>query len=122
MDEKNYEVMIECRSEKENVSLGFGFAITEEEYRKAVIFDSSNIGIGLSDSYHENYFEFEPGIEKAKQLFAIGQYSSLREAAFDVFGHFALRFEVDDAERDFSYEYDVDEGMYSLLDELLRWD
>ena len=122
MEEKNYTVMIVCGSEKEDVSLGFGFVITEEEYNKGVIFDSSNIDIGLSDAYHECYFEFEPGVEKAKQLFATGQYSSLQEAAFSVFGHFALHFEVDDVERAFSYEYDVDEGMYSLLDELLRWD
>lgn len=112
--------MVVCGSEKEAVSLGFGFVITEEEYNKGVIFDSSNIDIGLSDAYHECYFEFEPGVEKAKQLFATGQYSSLQEAAFGVFGHFTLSLYVEKIEYPFSYEYDIDEGMYSLLDELLR--
>ena len=106
-----------CFSEKEDVSLGFGFGISEEDKVNKWISEPGDIAIGISDSYYELYFEFEPGINKAKKLVEDGYFSSIRDALLEVFGHFRLSFSVDGIDEEFDYDFDVDECMFDLLEE-----
>ena len=119
MEEKKIEVNAECYSEKTDLYVGFGAEISETSIRDGRIEDTSWIDIGIGDSYWENYFEFEPKIAKAKQMAEMGRFKTFREALFDTFGHFNLRFEVNGVKTDLRYNYDVDGEMYEMLEETI---
>ena len=110
------EINAVCFSEKAEGSLGFGFSISETDYNNARISDAEELYIGISDSYWENWSEFEPGVLEAKKMVDEGLYSKAKEALFEVFGHFELYFEIDEVEKHFDYEFDTDELMYTLLE------
>ncbi len=113
------EIMLDvvCYSEKEDVSLGFGFGISENEKENKRIDEPGDIAIGISDSYYELYCEFEPGINKAKELIKEGRCSSVDEALREVFGHFELRFSINGVDEEFEYDFDVDECVFDVIKE-----
>lgn len=104
----------ECFSNKQDNSLGFEFT-AEADNLNEYLTDAWWIDVGIRDSFWELYFEFEPGAEKAKQLFAEGKCSDFKSALTEVFGHFELRYKVNGKEEDLSFEIDPDEIMYDLL-------
>ena len=121
--EDNYvEIDAVCFSEKEDSSLGFGFCIDKQEYSDGMMLDEGEIHIGVSDSYWENWAEFVPGIEKARNMVKDGHYSVVRDALFAVFGHFKLSFSVNGIEKDFDYNYNVDEAIYPMIEGTYMWD
>ena len=116
MDENEIMLEVGCYSEKEEAGFTFGFSISKEEKENKCISDPMDIVIGISDSYFELWFEFEPGIEKARKLIREKRYSNAKDALFDVFGHFKLEFAIDGTEEEFSYDLDVDECVFELLE------
>ncbi len=118
MDEDKMVMLdVVCFSEKENVSLIFGFEIAKIEADNRRLSDTNDLAIGICDSYWELWEEFYPGIGKAKKLFDEGRFATARESLFNVFGHFGLKFSIDDVELDFDCEFDADECMYELLEQ-----
>lgn len=117
MEDNVIELDVVCYSEKEDVSLGFGFSISEEERVNKRIDESGDIAIGISDSYYELYSEFEPGINKAKKLIEDRLCSSVDDALREVFGHFELSFSIDGVDEDFEYDLDVDECVFDVIKE-----
>ncbi len=115
MEESEIMLDVVCYSEKEEVSLGFGFCISEEERENKRIDEFGDIATGISDSYYELYFEFEPGINKAKKLIEERHCSSIDDALREVFGHFELSFSIDGVDEEFEYDFDVDECVFRLL-------
>ena len=111
---KEIEISAYCYSEKEDAGIGFGFSCDEGDSMNAL--DTELIEIGLSESFWENYFEFEPGIEKAKQLLIDNQNLTLREALFAVFGHFAIVYTIGEEESELNLDINVDEVMYKMLE------
>ena len=61
------QIMACCYSEKEDVSIGFGTSFDSDSELLDEL-DTEWIDVGMSESFWENHFEFEPGIEKAKKL------------------------------------------------------
>ncbi len=114
MDSREIEIWICLSSEKESVSLSWGVSYNPEEDPDGPgtdwLFDGTD-----GESFWENYSDFEPGIEKAKQLIELNPSLSFRQALFEVFGHFSVSYEVDGVEKDLGYNIDADEVMYSLL-------
>lgn len=86
---------VTCFSEKADVSIGFGFEPDGEYATEAHSTIDDLISEGAADAFWENYDEFTPGIEKAKQLLNDEAFPSFREALFEVFEHFAFSFEND---------------------------
>ena len=112
----NYvEIWAHCYSEKENVSISFGISVDAsvsiDEFN-----DTEWIDEGMSDSFWENYYEFEPGIEKANALLDNNPSLTLKEALFNVFGHFSISYEMDGKEIKLNFDINADEGMYYLLE------
>lgn len=114
MDDREIEIMAYCSSEKESASIGFGVSYTLKDHPDGPGMDW--IGEGFADSFWENYYEFEPGIERAKQLMQMNPEMSFREALFKVFGKFSVTYEVDGVEKNLSYNVDADGIMYSMLE------
>ena len=114
MDSRDVEIWISLSSEKESVSLGWGISYDPEENPDGPgtdwLFDGTS-----GESFWENYSDFEPGIEKAKQLIELDPSLSFRQALFEVFGHFTVSYEVNGDETELDYNIDGDDVMYSLL-------
>ena len=117
MEEKEIMLDVVCYSEKEEVSLGFGFCISEEDKESKCISESCDIATGINDSYYELWEEFEPGIKKARGMIREKRVSSVRDALLEVFGHFKLSFSIAGVEEEFDYDLDVDECVFDLLEE-----
>lgn len=111
------EIMLDvvCYSEKEKVRLGFGFCISEEDKERKTISDSDEIEIGIGESYYELYSEFEPGINKARELIKDRRCSSIDDALREVFGHFKLSFSIDGIDEDFDCDFDVDKCVFDVI-------
>lgn len=114
MDSREVEIWICLSSEKESVSLSWGISYDPEENPDGPgtdwLFDGTS-----GESFWENYSDFEPGIEKAKQLNELDPSLSFRQALFEVFGHFTVSYEVNGDETELDYDIDGDDVMYSLL-------
>lgn len=116
MDDKEIEIMAWCSSEKEPVSLGFGISYNPKDHPDGLVLDW--IYEGIADSFWENYRDFEPGIDKARQLVSDNPSMTIEQALFEVFGCFEISYEVDGVEKEFHNDIDVDSDIYSLLIEI----
>lgn len=97
-----------CSSEKEGVSIACGTSDYE---------DSDWFWVGMTESFWENAFEFEDGTQKIKELIETGV--SIREAIYNVYGHFVLEYTINGFECALPYEEDADELMSDLIKQLL---
>lgn len=121
MEENRIKVDVVVYSDKEsNVSLGFGSSITEKEYVEGEITDFEWVSIGVSDSFCELYCDFEPGMLKARNLVEKGQFETLLDALHEVFGHFHIVFYIDDVEKEFVCDYDIDADLYPMIESTAR--
>ena len=112
---KEIEIMAWCSSEKTDVSIGFG--ITIESPDGTIDFSNTDwIWEGISDSFWENHYEFEPGLDEAEARYSKDPDITFHDALFDVFGNFTLRYEVDGVDKDLAFSYDANEQMYALLE------
>lgn len=116
MDDEEIEIMAYCSSEKVPASLGFGVCCSPEEYPDGL--SSDWIYEGIEESFWENYEEFEPGIDKARQIAVDNPSATIEEVLFEVFGRFDISYEVDGAERECHFDVDVNSEIYSLLKEI----
>ena len=114
---KEIEIMACCYSEKEDVSVGFGIGF-DADTRSIEQLDSEWIWIGMSESFWENYEEFESGIDKAKQLIEGDSNLTYRQALYSVFGNFNISYEVDGKESELDFEIDANEIMYDMLENM----
>ena len=94
MNNENIEIWACCYSEKEDVSVSCGFYINsissfDKLKTKEMIYEE------LSESFWENHFEFEAGIEKAEKLLLSNADLTPYDAFFEVFGHFSVSYEKD---------------------------
>ena len=117
MDEPGIMLEVGCYSEKEEVGFAFGIHISEEEKENKYISDPTDIANCIYDSYYELWFEFEPGIEKARKLIRENRFSNVKETLLEVFGHFKLGFTIDGVEEEFSCDLDLDECVFDMLTE-----
>ena len=108
---------VTCYSDKTKVSIGFGFEPNGEYALDTHSSIGDLVNLGAADAFWENYNEFSPGIEKAKQLLNEGKFSSFREALVNVFGHFAFAFESNGKAIKLDSGIESDELMYSLLEQ-----
>lgn len=109
------EISACCYSEKEDVGIGFGVSFDSDE-ESIDSLDTEWIDVGMSESFWENHFEFEPGIEKAKQLVEHNSQLTLRQALYAIFGDFYISYEIDGEEIMFGTELDVNQAMYDMLE------
>lgn len=114
MDDKEIEIMAWCSSETEGVSLGFGISYNPQKHPDGLPLDW--VYEGMADSFWENYRDFEPGIDKARQLVCNSTSMTLEQALFEVFGHFNISYVVDGVEKNLGYDIDADKAMYPLLE------
>lgn len=106
-----------CYSEKEDAGIGFGVSFDSDEDSIETI-GCDWINIGMSESFWENVFEFDAGIEKASMLAEENPHLTYRQALYEVFGDFRLSFELDGKNIDFECDIDESQAMYDLLVEL----
>lgn len=112
--EKYIEIFACCYSEKSDASIGFGIGFDSED--GVIDFEETNwIFEGMGDSFWENHFEFESGIQQAEALMDTNPKLTLRDALFAVFGHFEISYEVNGEETELPYNIDIDAAMYDLL-------
>lgn len=114
---KEREISAYCYSEKADVGIGFGMAFDADEDSIETI-GVDWINIGMSESFWENAFEFDAGIEKARILIEENPSLPYRQALYAIFGDFHLSYEIDGKEIDFRCEIDATQAMYDLLVEL----
>ena len=112
---KEIEISAVCYSEKEDVSVGCGIYFDAEAESIGQL-DSDWIGIGMSESFWENYEDFEPGIDKAKRLIEGDSNLTYRQALYSVFGNFNISYEVDGKESNLEFEIDANEFIYNMLE------
>lgn len=112
-----HEISAYCYSKKENVGIGFGISFDSDEDSIETL-GVEWIDIGMSESFWENAFEFNAGIEKALILIEENPNSTYRQALYDVFGDFVLSCEMDGKTIDFIWKIDSNQTMYDLLVEL----
>lgn len=114
LKDKEIKIGVCLSSEKESASLGFGMYYSIKEHPDGPGTDW--IIDGMSDSFCENYDEFEPGIERARKLVCMNPQMSSREALFEVFGNFTISYEVDGIEKNLNFDIDVNDIMYLILE------
>ena len=95
---KEINIQAHCWSEKEDIGIGFGLTY-ESEKDSLDTLDTEWIYIGMSESFWENAFEFDAGIEKASVLWETDGTLSYKEALFSVFGNFSITYEVNGEEK-----------------------
>ena len=107
------EVEAYCYSEKVDVSLSFGIEYNGslDELGTDWIFE------GISDSFWENYYEFEEYNNQAKEI-ANNKNIEYEEALEMVFGHFAISFVVDGKPVTWNSNLDINDQIFTLLSEL----
>lgn len=109
------EIHASCYSEKADVSIGFGITCESKSDNLSEV-GYEWIFEGISDSFWENYEEFEAGIFQAKIINANNSSITFRQALYAVFGNFDLEFEVNGVLVELDNRIDVDEIMYDLLE------
>ena len=108
-------LMIWCSSAKERASLGFGVSFNPEEESIDTL-SMDWVWAAMSESFWENYEEFEPGIDKAKRLKENDSALSFREALKDVFGTFKVVYELDGENIELDWDLEYNEAVYYLLE------
>ena len=109
------EIWACCYSEKTGTSISFGTSVEAIDSS----FDATDIewiDVGMSESFWENRWEFEAGIEQATILQSEDKNLTFRQALFNVFGHFELAYQIDGEEVDLNIDFDADSLMYALLE------
>ena len=109
------EIWACCYSEKSDTSISFGTSVETVDGS----FDATDtewIYVGMSESFWENHWEFEAGIEQATILQREDKALTSRQALFNVFGHFELAYQIDGEEVDLNIDFDADSLMYALLE------
>lgn len=118
MTEKRIEIWVGFSSEKTNAGVGLGTSYNPDEQPNGPdpewILDGT-----LGEAFWELYEEFEPGVEKARQLVQSSPDLTLKQALFEVFGHFVIWYEVDGVEKDLGYDLEADKLIYPLLEEMI---
>ena len=109
--------MFYCYSEKEDVSIAFGTSFESNEELIDSL-DTNWIYEGMSESFWENAFEFDSGIEKAIKINDDNPNLTYKQALYAVFGDFAISYTIDGKETDINFEIDINQAMYDLLMEL----
>ena len=115
LKDKEIEIGVCLSSEKESASLGFGKYYSIKEHPDGPGTDW--IIEGMGDAFNENYYEFEPGIERARKLVCMNPQMSSRDALFEVFGNFTICYEVDGIEKNWNYDINLEDLMYSFLED-----
>ena len=108
------DIYVSSYSEKEDASISVGASIDADE-------DELEVDVlVMQESFWENYFVFEPGIEKVKTLLKNDSGITLRQAIIDVFGHFYVSIEIDGDEIEIidNWDEELEECMYSMLESL----
>ena len=111
------EVWVTCYSEITNVSISCGIYIDSVDGSIDVP-DTRMIYEGLSESFWENYQEFEDGVEQADAMYEGGPALSFEQAILSVFGHFIISCTIDGKEIDLGIDPNADDFMYSLLKDI----
>ena len=104
-----------CDSEKEEVFLGAGITFNPNE-ENAEDLGTDWIGETLSESFWENYMDFEPGIEKARKMVDKQPDMSYREALKQVFGSFEVSYRIDDIPIKLDWDIDYEDIIYDLIE------
>ncbi len=115
MSKSESTLMVYFYSEAEDVSLGFGISF-DPETDSIESLGTDWILEGMTDSFWENYEEFEPGINKAKILEKQNSGMTHRQALMKVFGDFIASCEMDGEETENNINIDANEAMYNLLE------
>ena len=116
MEEKmELEILVCCYSRKADVLISFGATVGGANGAVDTS-DSDWIYEGVSDSFWENHYEFEPGIAKAEAARMSDPSLTYHQALWAVFGSFSLTYEVNGEKIVLDFEGDIDELMYSLLE------
>lgn len=110
------EISAYCYSEKEDVGIGFGVHLDAKESLDELGTDW--IDEGISDSFWENAFEFDSGIEKAQKLNDENPNLTYRQALYSIFGDFTITYKIDEKEVALKLDIDANQAMYDLLMEL----
>lgn len=113
---EEHEINACCSSDKTGVSIEFGTTLVSVSNH----FDYPSpdwITEGIGDSFWENYEEFEVGIQQAYQLRCENNTLNTRQALFAIFGHFNISYKVDGLEADINYNINVDDIIYSMLEQ-----
>lgn len=111
---ESIEIMGYCYSKKSGASIGFG-AELDYDIRSVGLLDTDWIDFGIPESFWENYYEFEPGIEKARLLIKDNTSLTFEQALYDIFGDFNITYEINGNEIELDFSFDVNEVMYELL-------
>lgn len=107
-----------CYSELTDASISFGISSGRDTE------SLEDIGIewifeGLYESFWENYYEFEQYIESASTSLKNNAELSPRQVLFDIFGKFAIVYEVNGEETELDFDVDINDAVYSLLESAL---
>ena len=114
MDKNLCELWACCFSENNKGSISFG---VEYDSNAQTI---EGLGYdwfyeGMTDSFWENFQEFEDGIQEAKDILLKDSSISYRDALFEVFGNFKVAYEVNGIVRELEMNIDINKEMYRLL-------
>jgi hypothetical protein len=112
------EVWVTCYSEKTDISISCGIYIDSAD-GSIDISDTGIIYEGLSESFWENYREFEESVEQADSKQESDPTLSFEQAILSVFGHFFISCTIDGKEIDLGIDPNADDFMYSLLKDTL---
>ena len=115
LEETIDDIYVSFYSEKEDASIFIG--ATLEPYEMKLEVDVFT----MQESFWENYFVFEEGIEKVKAILETDSKMTLRQAIVAVFGHFYISVEIDGDEIELKNNLDeeFEECMYSMLEALV---
>lgn len=111
------EVWVTCYSEITNVSISCGIYVDSVD-NSLDIADFENIYGGLTESFWENYQEFEDGVEQADSQCESNPTLTFEQAILSVFGHFYISATIDGKETDLGIDPNADDFMFSLLKDI----
>lgn len=111
------EVWVTCYSEKTDISISCGIYIDSAD-GSIDISDTGIIYEGLSESFWENYREFEEGVEQADFKQKSDPTLSFEQAILSAFGHFFISCTINGKEIDPGIDPNADDFMYSLLKDI----
>ncbi len=105
------EIEIDCSSELTNISLGGSL-----EYSGSINnLDTTDLDDWLEESFWENFYEFEPFIEKAKNLVESDKTITYEDALKRFFGRFILSFSENEKPVTVHTDLDANARLYSIM-------
>lgn len=115
--EKEQHLRAEVFSELDkDVSFGFGCTFRDESMPLNEMIDTLMQSEVFDESFWENHYVFEDGLERAIEMYLDADNNMTREDALcEVFGHFKVRFELNGDPIDIKDDYDVTDTMYQIL-------